>query len=112
MGPQDEQHSQPSGRNRLIRVNLHTMKTALRHRLEGSFLFIFVSRLVNVKPVLALRAAKEVVWTLRLKDLIAALTMPQVMFNVIYFLEACFFSTFRYSGSLLRCAYSGRSAIS
>ena len=76
MGSQNEQHSQPSGRNRFGRVNLHTLKTVLRQTLEGGFLFILVPRLINIKPILALRAAKEVVRALRLKDLIAALTMP------------------------------------
>ena len=82
MGLQDEQRSRPSRRNRLGRVNLHTLKTALRHRLEGGFLFILVPRLVNVKPVLALRAAKEIVGAFRLKDLVAVFTKPQRVFAV------------------------------
>ena len=50
--------------------------------LEGGFLFILVSRFVNIKPVFALRAAKEIIGTFRLKDLVAVLTKPQWIFLI------------------------------
>ena len=58
------------------------MKTALRQTLEGVFLFILASRLVYVKPVLALRAAKEVVGALCLKNFVAVLAKPQRVFLI------------------------------
>ena len=82
MGLQDEQHSQPSRRNRLVKANLHTLKTALRQTLEGGFLFILASRLANIKPVLALRAAKKIVGALSFKDLVAVLAKPQRIFLI------------------------------
>ena len=58
------------------------MKTALRQTLEGGFLFILVSRFVNIKPVLALCTAKEVIGAFCLKDLVAVLAKPQRIFIV------------------------------
>ena len=61
------------------------MKTALRQTLKGGFLFILASRLVNVKPILALRAAKEIVSALCFKNFIAVLAKPQRIFIIIHY---------------------------
>ena len=50
--------------------------------LEGGFLFILASRLVNIKPILALRAAKKIVRAFRLKNFIAVLAKPQRVFLI------------------------------
>ena len=58
------------------------MKTALRQALEGGFLSILASRLINIKPIFALRAAKEIVWAFRLKDFVAVLAKPKRVFLI------------------------------
>ena len=50
--------------------------------MRAVFLFILVSRPVNIKPVFALRAAKKIVGAFRLKDFVTVLAKPQRIFLI------------------------------